>query len=210
MNDPTLPLPGLSPVLDKPIVARFDGGPLSSDAGVLVLREVEQRLGVAERLAGCIADPRAQDQVVHGLADIIRFRMLMIAAGYEDGNDASSLRSDPAFKLAQGALPSGPDLASQPTSHAWRTSPVGVRCCAWGRRWWISTALPSGRCPRASCWIPAFAGTSIDDTFDAVHGGQQLSSSSEAVGQHNRACSMPVMINMASSPLSCSTAMAGS
>lgn len=51
MNDPTLPLPGLSPVLGKPIVARFDGGPLSSDAGVLVLREVEQRLGVAERLA---------------------------------------------------------------------------------------------------------------------------------------------------------------
>jgi hypothetical protein len=95
-------------------MARFDGGPLSSDAGVLVFREVEPRLGAAERLAGCIADPRAQNQVVHGLADIIRFRMLMIAAGYEDGNDASSLRSDPAFKLAQGALPSGPDLASQP------------------------------------------------------------------------------------------------
>jgi hypothetical protein len=108
-------LPGLSPVLGKPIVARFDGGPLSSDAGVLFLREVEQRLDVAERLPGCMADPRAQNQVVHGLTDIIRFRMLMIAAGYEDGNDAASLRSDPAFKLAQGALPSGPDLASQPT-----------------------------------------------------------------------------------------------
>jgi hypothetical protein len=60
MNDPTLPLPGLSPVLGKPIMARFDGGSFSSDAGVLVLREVEQRLGVAERLAGCIADPRAE------------------------------------------------------------------------------------------------------------------------------------------------------
>jgi hypothetical protein len=51
MEDPTLPLPGLSPVSGKPIKARFDGGMLSSDAGILVLREVEKRLGVAERLA---------------------------------------------------------------------------------------------------------------------------------------------------------------
>src|SRR6516165_11119677 len=83
MDDLMLPLPGLSPVCGKSVVARFDGGCLSSDAGVLVLREIEQRLGVAERLAGCIADPRAQAQVVHGLAEMIRFRMLMIASGYE-------------------------------------------------------------------------------------------------------------------------------
>ena len=82
---------------------------------MLVLREIEQRLGVAERLAVCIDDPRAQAQVVHGLTEMIRFRMLMIASGYEDGNDATALRSDPAFKLAQDVLPSGPELASQPT-----------------------------------------------------------------------------------------------
>ena len=107
MDDLMLPLPGLSPVGGKLVVARFDGGCLSSDAGVLVLREIEQRLGVAERLAGCIDDPRAQAQVVHGLAEMIRFRMLMIASGYEDGNDATAMRSDPAFKLAQDVLPSG-------------------------------------------------------------------------------------------------------
>ena len=66
MDDLMLPLPGLSPVGGKLVVARFDGGCLSSDAGVLVLREIEQRLGVAERLAGCIDDPRAQAQVVIG------------------------------------------------------------------------------------------------------------------------------------------------
>ena len=54
-----LPLPGLSPVGAKKIIAQFDGGLLSSDAGVLVLREVEQRLRVAERMAACIVDPRA-------------------------------------------------------------------------------------------------------------------------------------------------------
>ena len=115
MDDLMPPPPGLSPVGGKLVVARFDGGCLSSDAGVLVLREIEQRLGVAERLAGCIDDPRAQAQVVHGLAEMIRFRMLIIASGYEDGNDATTMRPDPAFKLAQDVLPSAPDLASQPT-----------------------------------------------------------------------------------------------
>ncbi len=54
-------------------------------------------------------------QVVHSLADMIGFRMKMIAAGYEDGNDASRLRSDPIFKMAQDTPPSGRDLASQST-----------------------------------------------------------------------------------------------
>ena len=131
MDDLMLPLPGLSPVCGKSIVARFDGGQMSSDAGVLVLRAIEQRLGVAERLADCIEDPRAQAQVIHGLADMIQFRMLMIASDYEDGNDATAMRSDPAFKLAQDVLPSGPDLASQPTLSRLENWPVCARFCAW-------------------------------------------------------------------------------
>jgi hypothetical protein len=167
MDDLMLPLPGLSPVLGKSVVARFDGGQLSSDAGVLVLREIEQRLRVAERLASCLNDPRAQAQVVHGLADMIRFRMLMIASGYEDGNDASALRSDPAFKLGQGVLPGGPDLASQPTLSRLENWPdlrslkrmgqalVDLYCASYAR-------------------VPKRIVLDLDDTFDAVHGGQQL------------------------------------
>ena len=68
-------LPGLSPVAGKPIIARFDGGQMSSDAGVLALRELERRLGVADRLAACDADPRVAEHVVHSLADIMRFRI---------------------------------------------------------------------------------------------------------------------------------------
>jgi hypothetical protein len=111
----TPPLPGLSPVLGKPILARFDGGRLSSDGGLLVLREVERRLDVATRLARCLADPRDPGRTLHGLDEIIRFRLLMIAAGYEDGNDADALRHDPVFKLALGRLPEGTALCSQPT-----------------------------------------------------------------------------------------------
>lgn len=167
MDDPMLPLPGLSPVLGKSVVARFDGGQLSSDAGVLVLREIEQRLRVAERLAGCLNDPRAQAQVVHGLADMIRFRMLMIASGYEDGNDASALRSDPAFKLGQGVLPSSPDLASQPTLSRLENWPDLRSLARMGQ------ALVDLYCA-SYARVPKRIVLDLDDTFDAVHGGQQL------------------------------------
>lgn len=114
--DPTLPLPGLSPVCGKPVLARFNGGRLSSDGGVLVLAEVERRLGVAERLARCLEDPRAPDRIVHGLAEMIRLRALAIAAGDPDANDCDTLRTAPIFKMAVGRLPeSGIDLCSQPT-----------------------------------------------------------------------------------------------
>ena len=90
-------LPGLSPVGGKPLLVAFDGGRLTSDAGVLVLAEIERRLGVADRLARCIEDPRAPERVRHGLAEMIRFRALMIAAGYADANDCDALRADPAI-----------------------------------------------------------------------------------------------------------------
>ena len=74
--------------VSDPRSARFDGGRLSSEGGLLALREIESRLRLADRLAACLKDPRAPERVVHRLAEIIRFRMLMIAAGYEDGDDA--------------------------------------------------------------------------------------------------------------------------
>lgn len=109
-------LPGLSPVAGKPVRVAFDGGRLTSDAGVLLLAEIERRLGISERLARCLADPRDPQRTRHTLAEMIRFRALLIAAGYPDGNDCDALRSDPAFKMAVGRLPeSGLDLCSQPS-----------------------------------------------------------------------------------------------
>ncbi|GGE85942.1 hypothetical protein GCM10011317_48880 [Niveispirillum cyanobacteriorum] len=108
-------LPGLSPVSGKAVEACFDGGSLLSDAGVLALREIDIRLNMAVRLAACIADTRQPDRVRHSLADIIRFRLLTITCGYEDGIDADSLGGDPAFKMALGRLPSATDLCSQST-----------------------------------------------------------------------------------------------
>ena len=91
-------LPGLSSVSGKPVHVAFDGGRLTSDAGVLVLAEIERKLGVADRLARCIEDPRAPERVRHSLAEMIRFRALMIAAGYEDANDCDALRATPSSR----------------------------------------------------------------------------------------------------------------
>jgi hypothetical protein len=72
--------------------------------------------GSPVRLADCIEDRRAPERVRHTLAEMIRYRALLIAAGYPDGNDCDALKADPAFKMAVGRLPeSEADLCSQPT-----------------------------------------------------------------------------------------------
>jgi len=163
----TPPLPGLSPVGGKPIVARFDGGRLSSDGGLLALREVERRLDVAGRLAACLADPRDPGRTLHGLDAIIRFRMLMIAAGYEDGNDADGLRHDPVFKLALDRLPDDGALCSQPTISRLENLPDLRSLLRLGRAM-VALYCDSFR------QVPRRITLDIDDTFDATHGAQQL------------------------------------
>ena len=83
---------GSSPLAGKGVCVAFDGGRLTSDAGVLVLAEIERRLGIAERLARCLADPRMPGQVRHSIAEMIRFRVLLIAAGYPDANEGDAHR----------------------------------------------------------------------------------------------------------------------
>ena len=111
MDHPTLSLEGLSAVRGKPVIARFDGGIVSSDSGVLALAEVDQRLRVAERVARCIHDPRSPEQVVHSLVDMIGFRMKMIAAGYEDGNDATRNMNSDASPRGKGLVEEVKSLA---------------------------------------------------------------------------------------------------
>jgi hypothetical protein len=133
-----------------------------------VLREVERRLGLADRLAACLKDPRAPEKVVHRLAQIIRFRLLMIAAGYEDGNDAATLRRDPMFKLALDRLPSDEELCSQSTISRLENLPDRRALLRLGRALIERTAPRSGDAqahrpryrPRRDahyCWLMEFA-----------------------------------------------------
>ena len=162
-------LPGLSPVRGKPVHVTFDGGRLTSDAGVLVLAEIERRLEIAERLARCLTDPRAPERVCHTLAEMIRFRVLLIAAGYPDANDCDPLRIDPAFKMAVGRLPeSGRDLCSQPTMCRLENLPGTVAL----KR--MMAAMVELFCDSFE-EVPRRIVLDIDDTEDRVHGQQQLS-----------------------------------
>src|SRR6476660_93323 len=167
MMNSTLPLPGLSPVSGKSIVVKFDGGLVSSDGGILVLREIEQRLRVAHRLAACMVDPRAPELITHTLAEIVRVRLLMIGAGDDDGNDASSLRSDAMFKMALDLSPSDRELCSQSAITRLENRPDARALLRMGR------AMVDLYCESFQR-VPKRITLDIDDTFDAVHGGQQL------------------------------------
>jgi hypothetical protein len=95
--------------------AAFDGGRLTSDGELLWISEVDSELGVCEAMAEHIPEWRRRGGR-HSLASLLKQRVYQIACGYEDQNDAGSLRTDPLLKLVCGALPeSAKDLASQPT-----------------------------------------------------------------------------------------------
>ena len=168
MDEITAYLPGLSPVENKELCVRFDGGRLSSDGGVLVLREIEKRLGLAARLAGCLSDARDPASTTHSYADMIGARMFAIACGYEDCDDLDVLRFDPAFKLACGRLPeSGRDLMSQPTLSRLENAP------SWRELARMGLTMIDLFCDSFER-VPQRIVLDIDDTPDAVHGGQQL------------------------------------
>ena len=85
--------------------ADFTGGEISSDLGALLLSAVDGRIGLIDRLTAAISDPRDARYITHPLRDLLKQRVFQIASGYEDGNDADTLRADPLFKLAAGRTP---------------------------------------------------------------------------------------------------------
>lgn len=116
MADDTLIPFDLPAVCRKKVTAAFDGGKVTSNGGLLLLREAERRLGLADRLAACLPGHRDPARISHTISEMLRFRILAIACGYKDADDCNMLRDDPLFKLAVGRAPeSGDPLCSQPT-----------------------------------------------------------------------------------------------
>jgi hypothetical protein len=163
-----IPLPfDLPAVARKKLTVDFDGGNQSSDAGMLLLRAAEQRLGIIARMASALRDRRDPARLVHQLREIIGARVIGICCGYEDGIDHNALRDDPAMKMAVGRCPeTGRALASQSTISRFENAP---------------TKADAARL--AGALVDHFTGAvtpghrdifDIDDTFNAAHGGQQL------------------------------------
>jgi hypothetical protein len=111
-------------IFDRPVVAKFDQRQGSSDGGAILLKAAEQRLGLTSALAGRLRDDRQPGKVQHELRELITQRVMAIALGYEDANDATRLASDPVHKLLVGRDPvDGEDLASQPTLSRFENAP---------------------------------------------------------------------------------------
>lgn len=151
----------------KPVVVEFSAGAQSSDTGLLLLAAVDRRFQVTSRIAGCIPDPRQQAKVRHSMVDLVRQRVFQIAAGYEDCNDADDLRADPALKLSCGRLPSGHDLASQPTLSRLENSICLATCGKIAREMIDIFISCHGPGPRQVI-------IDLDATDDPLHGNQQL------------------------------------
>lgn len=89
-----------SPLQRRLIQAQFSGGHITSDAGLLLLREIDQKAGISLDLARCLPDERQPGKVQHPMLDMVRQRLYSLACGYEDLNDHDSLREDHAFQTA--------------------------------------------------------------------------------------------------------------
>jgi len=103
-------------IFDRPILAKFDQPRSSSDGGAILLKAADRRLGLTEGLAACLEDERQAAKIDHEVKELLGQRIMAMACGYEDANDAARLASDPVHKLLVGRDPEqGEDLASQPT-----------------------------------------------------------------------------------------------
>lgn len=152
----------------REVVGRFDGGWVSSDGGLLLLREVDRRYGVTAAVAGVLRDRRQAGKVRQPLHDLVRQRVYQIACGYEDCNDAATLAGDPILKTAVDRAPeTTPDLASQPTLSRFEN---GLSRADLYRAAQVLVDLFLAQTPPPRQII-----LDIDATVDPTHGHQQLS-----------------------------------
>jgi len=158
-----------SPFAGFTVRADFEGGALSSDFGPLLLRGVDQQIGLTHRLARAIGDRRHASYIDHSMKDLLTQRIFQIACGYADANDANALRRDPVFKLGAERLPleAGQDLASAPTfsrlENAASNSDLYRMAEAFVEQFVASYARP-----------PEMIVLDMDHSEDRTHGQQEL------------------------------------
>ena len=152
----------------KKVTADFTGGDVTSDVGVMVMREVANKIGIIEQLAQAIHDKRHQSYVKHELIELLTQRIFQIICGYDDANDANDLRIDPGFKASCDKLPSEANLASQPTITRFENS-ITTKDLYRIAEVFVAQFVASYDTP------PRGIVLDIDDTDDETHGAQQLS-----------------------------------
>lgn len=175
-------------IFDRPVVAKFDQRQGSSDGGAILLQAAERRLGLTSALAGCLRDDRQAGKVQHELRELITQRVMAIALGYEDANDAARLAGDPIHKLLVGRDPiAGEDLASQPTLSRFENAPNRKELLR------MTEALAERVIERHRKRLHGRARRitiDMDPTEDPTHGAQQLSFFNRHYDSH---CYLPMV-----------------
>lgn len=150
-----------------PIQVEVSDAPLTSDAGLLPLRQFDDRIGFTAQFAAALRDPRDPDLIDHTFLDMVRMRVFGILAGYDDQNDHDTLRTDPVFKLLAQRLPSDPDLASQPTLSRFENQ-IDIPSLWHLRDVFIDQFIAS------FADVPLSLTFDLDAVDDPTHGSQQL------------------------------------
>jgi hypothetical protein len=173
------------PVAHRQVVSRFDGGEITSDAGLLMLSAADRKLRLTERLAGEIVDTRESGKVRHEVADLLRERIFAIAAGYEDANDLDDLCRDPALLLSCGK-PIGHSLASQPTLSRFENAvePKDLFCLAE-----TLAVIVVGQLPADTRSVVL----DVDATDDPCHGQQEFEFFN---GYYDAHCYLPLYLHV--------------
>src|SRR5215831_1494016 len=168
--------------LTSSLSVAFDAGQLTSDGGLIWLAQADDRLGLSAAFAAQVRDWR-RGPVRHPLALLLRQRLLQIACGYEDQDDADTLRYDPLLKAVCGRPPHEPsaDLASQPTLSRLENA-VDRRACY--RLAHALVAIYLQERERAVGGVPTQVLLDLDSTDDPTHGDQEGSSYHGYYRQH--------------------------
>src|SRR5713101_4651792 len=157
----------LAPVGAKAVTLDFDGGRLSSDAGLVLLKDIDDQLGLTRALAAVLADARDARRIHFTPEDLLKQRIFQIAAGYEDANDSNTLRHDPIFKLLLDRLPeTGAPLASQPTISRFDNSVSRTELSR-------MALVLMDQCIASYDSPPEGIVLDVDDTEDRAHGAQE-------------------------------------
>jgi hypothetical protein len=145
----------------------FSGGQITSDAGLLVLREFDERIGFTAGLGRIVQDWRDRRYIEHPLIGLLRQRIYQIAAGYEDGNDATALRKDPTLRAV--VYREDRDLASQPTISRLENA------INWDAIRLLENEGTEQLCRHSARRRSKEIVLDVDSTDDRTHGQQQLS-----------------------------------
>jgi len=156
-----------APLKSKKITAVFDEPDVSSDGGLMLLREAMGRNNIVDRIAGSISDTRHESYVRHQMRELIAQRTGLIACGYEDANDCDTMCSDPLLKMLAERDPDADPLASQPTMTRLENEVTAKDLMRIGYAF-IDNFIESFGKP------PKMVVIDMDPTADYVHGKQQL------------------------------------